>query len=367
MAPRPTKANCPRESCPPQPVSIVTDNPTMANTRTRPSRKVCDAELNTTGSRAATTTATAPTIAPPRRTHHTDRSRCGTGRIREPSDSRPVSGSSSPPRSRTSARTTTKRRSSDHDGSATFANTTASTTPMAMPPASASGSETSRPTSAAARARSSRPGPSASETDRPPTFTLRSGLTRTTVRVDSTPARVHTMVDTRRVLMAASSAASRLSAAARMARPHGVRCRNRPRPTTTAGTKARIMKCGLVRTRLPTVSVRCSGDGNGPACSSRTPGSSSWATSMSWATPMVATSRASCGPRASRRITVTSTSAPTAPPPARTTTRAIQKFQPSSRTSLASTAAPNAPISPWAKLMTPVARYTSTRPAARTA
>ena len=138
----------------------------------------------------------------------------------------------------------------------TLATSSASRIPTPMPPARASGSERSRPTRAAASARTSRPGPSASTGV--PVSVPRSGLIRTTVRAARTPASTQTRVEIRRGLIPASAAASGFSADARIAMPQGVRVRNSPRTTTTAGTTARTVKCSPRSSRLPNITCRSS-------------------------------------------------------------------------------------------------------------
>ncbi len=213
---------------------------------------------------------------------------------------------------------------------------------MATPPAITSGSDRMRPTSAAARARSSKPGPRATEGT--PTIVPRSGLISTAVTVESAPAITHTTVETRLVEMPASSAPSGLAAAARMAMPYELRFRNSDRPTTIAGTKAITMRCSLCRKRLPMRTVTLNGVGY---CATwLIPGSTAWAKNNTWATPMVATTSASRDALAKRRTTRRSTAAPISPPTAVTTARATKKFQCRSRTTLPRRAAPKAPISP---------------------
>jgi hypothetical protein len=162
------------------------------------------------------------------------------------------------------------------------------------------------------------------------------------------------MVDTRLALMPASSAASGLSAAARMAMPWGVRVRNSDSIATTAGTTASTTKCFPEKMRSPKDASRSMGDGKRPWLVSS--GRMTWAKNRSCEAPMVATSSTSRGARKSRRTIVSSMAPPRTAPRSNATTRAAKKFQWRSSTSLASTAAHSAPSSPKAKLTTPVAR-----------
>src|SRR5207237_7176425 len=78
------------------------------------------------------------------------------------------------------------------------------------------------------------------------------------------------------------------------------------------------------------------------------------------ATPSVATTLISFGARRRRRTTATSAAAPTDAETATAKANATQYGTCHLTTATPPTAAPNAPISPWAKLITRLDRYTST-------
>jgi hypothetical protein len=108
-----------------------------------------------------------------------------------------------------------------------------STMPRATPVPNATGSDSIRATTAAARAGSSETGPWVTDT-----FTPANGARSMNVRVARPPETAHTIVDSRRMGMPSSSARSAFSAAARTATPASVRSRNQARPAITTGTTA---------------------------------------------------------------------------------------------------------------------------------
>jgi len=354
MAPRPTNANCPSDSCPAHPVRTVTESVTTAKSSIRENRNACDAVDATSGSRMPTATA-----APGSRKRRRDLPASESEPARAVSDQLPPASTAiRRPRHSTRTTATRSRTTSVVPGFATLENSTDSTRPIAMPPATVHGRETKPPMRTAMRARRRSPGPRAS--DGTPATVAFSGFRSTAVSVARTPARTQTELDTRRIEMPASCAESAFSAVARMAMPIGCRVSRSAIAAMIAGAKSSTMKCSLRRKRSPTCRTRSMGVGYGPGRS--TSGRASWAKKSSWETPMVATSMTKRGRSKSRRTTKRSTARPTTPPTRRATASATKKFTPWSSTSFARTAAPKAPISPWARLITRVARYTRTSP-----
>ena len=110
--------------------------------------------------------------------------------------------------------------------------TTASTTPIATPAASARGNDTMRAISAAASTRPNVSGPIAVR----PTALPDVPASRIRVTAESSPPMVHTSVESRFGLIADKRARSGLAAAARTALPMSVRVRNHVSASVMSGT-----------------------------------------------------------------------------------------------------------------------------------
>ena len=115
-----------------------------------------------------------------------------------------------------------------------FANTRTSRTPNPTPPTIVSVNDVIRPTSAAVSAKRRRLGPSATLTS--PAIWFSTGAASSALTEASTPARIHTCVDTDLTRMPDSDAAPGLSDADRTDRPKRVRCRRNARNRTINGT-----------------------------------------------------------------------------------------------------------------------------------
>ena len=178
-------------------------------------------------------------------------------------------------------------------------------TPMAMPARKARGNDAMPAMTAAARARVRVLGPRLSRFWADPA----APASRESDSVARPPAMAHTRVDTAFGLMPARRARSGLSAEAFTALPIVVRLRSHPRPTASRGTTMRMVSDGPV-IRMSAIS-RTAPMGTGK----RAPGASisgneARMASESWAMPMVATSTITRGAVNSRRITISSTTAP---------------------------------------------------------
>ena len=196
-----------------------------------------------------------------------------------------------------------------------FHRTTWSTTPSATAAANATGIDSIRATTAAARAGSSTAGPAIAAGVAP-----RNGAFSTKVSAASVPARTQTNVVRLRTGTPRSRARSVFSAAARIAVPASDRRRNQASAPTTTGTTAATSRWSPVRMTGPRVMVvEVRGVSNAPRMGDSTPkanlGMASSSPPSSCARPMVATVSTSRGACAKRRMTVSSTSPPSSAPP----------------------------------------------------
>ncbi len=123
------------------------------------------------------------------------------------------------------------------------------------------------------------------------------------------PVTPHTHVDTIFGFTPARRARSRLAAAARTTRPRAVRFSAQPSATASSGATTSAVTCGPVTCTPPTVHLAPTASGNGRPSPTRL-GYEFRMASESWATPIVATSTITRGARNSRRMTISSMTAP---------------------------------------------------------
>ncbi len=180
----------------------------------------------------------------------------------------------------------------------------------------------------------------------------------------------HTTLAVRNTRMPTRRAFSGLAAAARTIKPVRVRVRKSASTTTSAGiTTSTLHWRPCTSSSGLAVHVQSSSGGKNPPSS--TSGSANATRSSTCAMPIVATSTTSRGASARRRITPHSASEPAAAAATVAITNASPNGAcqsamppPSSTAMNASAVVPNEAT---AKLMTPLARYTRTMPAASTA
>jgi hypothetical protein len=193
--------------------------------------------------------------------------------------------------------------------------TACSTTPSVTAPAKISGRLVMPPITHAASARIRIAGPSTCPSGTPTTPARRNTATNA-----SPAATIHTTICTRRTGMPSRLARSALSALARTAMPMSVNRKNAASAAMHSPT-ANMATMSLPPNTTGAISNSSpNGDGNdvGADSTSKTRGNASLASdgsarptpANSWASPSVATVRISRGARANRRMTTTSTSAP---------------------------------------------------------
>src|SRR5262245_1381207 len=182
---------------------------------------------------------------------------------------------------------------------------------------------------------------------------------------DRNPAIVQIAVDIIFGEMPVRRARSEFVAAARTASPKRVWPSSHHKPTVIAGTMISTRSCGPVNVIEPISQLLQIGVGY---CVENSPelyeGRVNVTARANSAMPIVATRTITRGALARRRITVSSTTVPVAAPSKTARTKPTQYGMFELTTATASTAAAGTPMSPTAKLMTRVERYTSTMPIA---
>ena len=343
---------------PPQPVSTTRETPTIAHTRAKLARSwsLAPHVLGTT-SAPTTSRAMPPAIAP--RTSGRWRSASGTGRRLVTDDQDDAACCRMAERAargtRSAATMTTRNTASTKDGELlVFHRATCSMIPSPMPAPSATGRDSMRAITAAARAGSSTAGPVLTAPGAIPV----KGALRMKASAASPPASIQTIVVLRRTGIPRSRARSVFSAAARTAVPWSVRRRNQASASSTKGATSTISISSPPRRFTPRSSSRSRGTANGPVrlTKSRALEPTISMPPSTWARPMLATVTTRRDASRKRRSTSTSTPAPRAMPPATPSASATPNGTSCSRYRPMASTPTRLPIAPWAKFTNRLAR-----------